>query len=81
MNQNKQYKKYIYNLCLRAYLGERLAFDKLQNECQKNTQAVWAVKHWKKLRKRRQQGSAKVKGTLGSMTYQRTSSKPFQGRL
>lgn len=79
MNRNKNYKKYIYTLCVRTRSGDMIALAELQNECGKSTQAVWAVKHWQKVRRKRCSNGPRIHGSLGRTNYQSSRSRPLQG--
>ena len=49
--QNREYKQKIYALCKRASIGDPLAIINLDSELEKNTLAIWAVKHWMKIKR------------------------------
>lgn len=49
--QNREYKKEIYSLCQRTVSGDNLARQTLESEIASRPLALWAVKHWMKVRK------------------------------
>lgn len=80
-NTSKGYKQKIYALCRRVRQGDEAAAQELQREIEKSSLALWAVKHWLKISKRR----PPAKKDAGKIKKKRTSSiyfsafKPLQG--
>ena len=77
---NKTYKHLIYALCSKVAKGDKAAEQELKEQMDKNSIAVWAVKHWMK-QKSKTQGAATSPGRIKAKRSKGYGNafKPYQG--
>lgn len=82
-NPNRRYKKKIYSLCKRVSKGDKQAESELASELGKSSTAVWAVKHWLKLHRKKPAvlGSAANKIKARGLPTYGNAFKPYSGGL
>jgi len=82
-NPKRRYKKRIYALCQKVANGGKQAELELAKELEKNSVAVWAVKHWLKLHQKKPAvlGSAASKIKARRLPAYGNAFKPYSGGL